>query len=209
MPLSVVGAGFGRTGTLSLKNALEQLGVGRCYHMFEVYPPQVPLWQRAWDESAGTQFPWEDIFDGYACAVDWPACQFWRVLLDAYPESKCVLTVRDPSNWYDSVRKTIYEGSKRMRGLDDPVMQARTRMVYSIIWDGVFEGRFEDREFAIEQYELHIESVVDSVPRERLLVFDVRDGWRPLCDFLAVDVPDEPFPRTNSSDDFVRFLSSN
>ena len=207
MPLEVVGAGFGRTGTLSLKMALEQLGIGRCYHMFEVGPKQVPLWQRAWDASAGAEFPWDEVFAGYACAVDWPACQFWRALLARYPDAKCVLTVRDPSDWYESVQKTIYAGSKMMKKAKGSVVQERVRMVYSIIWDGAFEGRFEDRDFAIAAYEAHIKRVVEAVPSERLLVFDVKEGWQPLCEFLGAQVPDAPFPRANSGEEFAKMLS--
>ena len=206
MALEVVGAGFGRTGTLSLKTALEQLGVGRCYHMFEVYPDKVPLWQRASDEAADADFPWDEIFEGYGCAVDWPACQFWRALLAKYDNAKCVLSVRDSASWYESVEKTIYLSSEKMRTSENQMIQERTRMVYSIIWDGVFAGRFEDRDFAIERYEAHIQEVVDSVPSGRLLVFDVKQGWQPLCEFLGAEVPDEPFPRSNTGEDFVKML---
>ena len=207
MSLKCIGAGFGRTGTLSLKMALEQLGMGRCYHMFEVSPDKVPLWQRAWDEAAGGEFPWDDIFDGYGCAVDWPACQFWRALLARYTDAKCVLTVRDPASWYESVQKTIYVGSEMMRKAKGEVIEARTRMVYSVIWDGAFAGRFEDRDYAIECYERHIQEVIDAVPSERLLVFDVKQGWQPLCAFLGKEVPDAPFPRSNTGEDFQKLLT--
>ena len=172
--------------------------------MFELKGPDVALWQRAWDEAAGPEFPWENMLSDYTCVVDWPACQFWRSLLARYQDAKCVLSVRDPSSWYESTRKTIYEASKKLKQIEDPARQAHARMVYSIIWDGVFEGRFEERSFAIQKFEQHIQEVTDKVPAHRLLKFDVKEGWEPLCEFLSVEIPDEPFPSENNPEDFAR-----
>lgn len=205
--LQVVGAGFGRTGTHSLKFALERLGFGRCHHMYEVSESQVALWQAASDQAAGPEFPWQDIFKGYACAVDWPTARFWRPLLNRYPDAKCILTLRDASSWYRSARETIYEFSRTRAERDDPASRKRVRMIFSIIWDGVFEGRFEDRDFAIATYLRHIEDVTAAVPEDRLLKYDVRDGWAPLCEFLGAKIPDEPFPHSNSAEEIKRRLA--
>ena len=206
--LKVVGAGFGRTGTLSLKLALERLGFGKCYHMLEVTDEQVPLWQAVPDQAAGADFAWQDLFVGYASALDWPACGFWRPLLERYPDAMCILTVRDAPSWYESVRETIYQVSRRLAELDEPARRDRTRMVFSIIWDGVFQGRFEDRDFAVDTYRAHIEEVCASVPADRLLRFDVKQGWDPLCEFLGEEIPDEPFPRSNSAEEFKRYVQA-
>ncbi len=199
MALKVIGAGFGRTGTLSLKRALERLGFGKCYHMVEVIPnpDNLALWMAVLDGKPD----WDAIFEGYQSSVDWPAAAFYREQMDRYPEARVVLTVRDPESWYRSVSETIYSFSKLM----PPIWlmwlkrfrQVR-RLTYGAIWDGTFDGRFEDRSHAIRVFNEHIESVRKHVPPDRLLVFDVREGWEPLCEFLGIaDVPDEPFPHVN------------
>ena len=110
MGLEVIGAGFGRTGTLSLKLALEQLGFAQCYHMFEVmnHPEHVPLWRAA---HRGEPTDWEALFAGYRAAVDWPSCNFWREQLDTWPDAKVILTQRDPERWYTSVMNTIWQSA--------------------------------------------------------------------------------------------------
>ncbi len=178
--LDVIGAGFGRTGTASLKGALELLGLAPCYHMFEVSrnPGHVDLWLKATDGRLGD---WEEVFAGYRAAVDWPASAFYAALMARYPDARVILTVRDPNAWYASAMATIY----------DP---ARTsEMGRRIIWDGVFDGRFADREHALAVYRRHADEVRRRVPPERLLVYDVREGWEPLCRFLALDPPAAPF----------------
>ena len=205
--LKVIGAGFGRTGTHSLKLALERLGFGKCYHMYEVTEPDVAFWQAASDQSAGPDFPWQDVFKGYASTVDWPAVRFWRPLLERYPDAKCILTLREASSWYKSARETIYEISRARAQREDPASRERARMIFSIIWDGVFEGRFEDRDFAIATYLRHIEEVTAAVPQDRLLRYDVRDGWAPLCEFLGAQIPDQPLPHSNNAEEIKRRLA--
>ena len=204
--LKIVGAGFGRTGTLSLKRALERLDLGKCYHMVELSDPQIAFWQAASDQNAGSDFPWQDVFEGYSSAVDWPASAFWRPLLDRFPNAKCILSLRDPAAWYVSTRDTLHKYSQRMLELDIPEQRERWRMVRSIIWDGIFQGRFEDRDFAIDTYLKHIDEVGRQVSPERLLKFEVREGWEPLCAFLGAQVPDEPFPHANSSEEINRLM---
>jgi hypothetical protein len=95
MTLKVIGAGFGRTGTSSLKQALEDLGFGPCHHMTEViaHPQQVPVWEAAMN---GEPVEWEDVFHAYQSAVDWPSAAFYEPLMERYPDARVILTVRDP-----------------------------------------------------------------------------------------------------------------
>jgi hypothetical protein len=194
--VKVIGAGFGRTGTLSLKLALEQLGFAPCYHMFEVVGRTERL--REWLELAeGGKRDWSGTFSGYQAAVDWPASAFWRELVDFYPEAKVVLTVRDPDRWYDSIEKTLYTQYLQLREQNTLFAQ----MVRPMIWDGIFGGRF-DRESATERFRRHVGEVTEAVPADRLLVFKTGEGWGPLCEFLDVPVPAEEFPRSNDSSSF-------
>jgi hypothetical protein len=215
--VKVIGAGFGRTGTMSLKAALETLGFGPCYHMVEVFehPEHAPLWEAAW---RGEPVDWDDLLGGYEAAVDWPACTFYETLMDKDPEAKVILTVRDPRRWYESVRNTIFalsmtvSGSRLLRlvfGLRSLLRYgtfARSDMAKTIIWDGTFDGRFEDEAYAIEVFERHNEEVRRRVPQERLLTYEVSEGWGPLCEFLGVDEPEEPFPRLNDTAEMRRRL---
>jgi len=208
--MKVIGVGVGRTGTLSLKDSLERLGFGPCFHMRNVldHRDRLPLWEAAAD---GAAVDWDAVFAGYDATVDWPGAAFWRELIAYYPDAKVILTLRDPLAWYESVRKTIYQlfGG----GSDSGLAQEALRRIPGIakmhafnrklIWDGPFlQGRFDDRDFAIGAFEAHNATVRHEIPSERLLVFDVRDGWRPLCGFLGVDVPDEPFPHLNDAEAF-------
>jgi hypothetical protein len=169
--------------------------------MVEVFdkPRHVALWQVA---AAGRPVDWSELFAGYNAAVDWPACSFYQGLMDAYPEAKVVLTVRDPEQWYESVTNTIYPASKR--AADAPDVRAHRQMVEALIWQGTFGGRFEEKRHAIAVFERHIQEVTRQVPAQRLLVYEVREGWEPLCRFLDVPVPQEPFPRLNDTAAFQR-----
>ncbi len=208
MSLKVIGAGFGRTGTASLKNALELIGYGPCYHMTEVFghPEHIPLWERV---IQGDLNRLETILADYVSSCDWPACTFYEALIATNPDAKVILTVRDPEKWYESVRTTIYASSTRPRGDApvDPVRTAQGRMVGQLIWQGEFRGRFEDKAYAIDVFNGHNEAVKQTVPADKLLVFDVKQGWEPLCAFLGAPVPDEPFPRVNDRDSFLAMVS--
>lgn len=215
--MNVIGAGFGRTGTTSLKAALETLGFGSAYHMTEVFthPEHVRFWEAA---RRGERVDWEEFFSGYGVAVDWPACAFYAELMEAFPEAAVILTVRDPERWYESTRKTIYgmhrisSGPAPLRsafaiaGLFAPGVTGIARLADGIVWRDTFDGRFEDRRHAIETFHRHNEEARRKVPPERLLVYDVREGWAPLCDFLGVEVPDEPFPHLNDTREMRRRL---
>jgi hypothetical protein len=205
MPLKIIGAGLGRTGTLSLKVALEQLGFARCYHMTEIltHPEHVPVWDAA---ARGQPVDWETLFQGYQATVDWPGCNFYQDYLRLYPEAKVILTVRDPERWYESARQTIYYVRRAVPGwltVVRPRMGGFQRMIDRLIWVGMFHGRFEDRGYAIEVFRRHNEEVKRMVPDDRLLIYEVSQGWGPLCAFLGVPVPEgQPFPHVNDAAEF-------
>lgn len=213
--LRIIGAGFGRTGTLSLKVALNQLGFGPCYHMTEVFqhPEHNELWLAA---AKGERVNWHDIFDEYQSTVDWPACAFYKELIEAYPDAKVLLSVRDPERWYESVSSTIYRVSRGRRFSPSaaiaslmmrrfiPVARQHLQMIGMLIWQNTFHGKFEDKAFALNVFRQHNEEVKQVVPAEKLLVFNVKEGWEPLCRFLGVETPkDTPFPHLNDRDSFV------
>jgi hypothetical protein len=194
MTLSVIGAGYGRTGTLSLKLALEQLGFGPCYHMMEVFKdPQAP---GLWEAAAAGRPDWETIFERYRSTVDWPNATFYKELADAYPEAKVVLTVRDPNDWYASTQATIFKND-----IDPATDNPFLRMVGKVIYD-LFDRRMHDKDHVISVYEAHNARVQAVIPAERLLVYQVTEGWAPLCDFLGVPVPTGPMPKVNAREDF-------
>ncbi|MGI8649093.1 MAG: sulfotransferase family protein [Rubrobacter sp.] len=209
--MKVIGAGFGRTGTTSLKAALDRLGFGPTYHMEEVMksPRNSALWSHYLDAEC---FDWDEVFRGYGSAVDWPASAYYRELAAKYPEAKIILTVRDPESWYESASKTIYAISAAARRsvvvsfgkIFVAHLRNVSRLTDGIIWDGVFDGRFEDREHAISRFLKNTEEVRRTIPPERLLVYEVREGWGPLCEFLGLEGPDESFPRLNDTKSFRR-----
>ncbi len=205
MALSVIGAGFGRTGTLSLRIALDRLGLGLCYHMLEVFehPEHIDAWERA---AGGDPADWDGLFRGYRSAVDWPVCAFYRELAERYPEAKVILTLRDPGRWYRSAAETIFPVMTGSPAGDDPVALAQARMAREVIAERTFGGRVDDRAHAIAVYERHAEEVRRTVPPGRLLVYEVAEGWGPLCRFLGQPEPAEPFPRANTTEDFRRML---
>lgn len=196
-----------------MKVALEELGFGPCYHMTEVFahPEHVEVWRAA---TQAKPVEWERIFDRYRATVDWPACTFYGELMEKYPDAKVILTVRDPQKWYESAYNTIYTVTRAassspifsLAGLVLPrakgVRLARP-MIEEIVWQKDFNGRFEDREYAIATFERHNEEVKEHVPPEKLLVYEVDEGWGPLCEFLGVEVPDKPFPHLNDGAVFL------
>ena len=201
MAIKVIGAGYGRNGTLSLKHALERLGFGKCYHMMEL--DQTRDEDLAWAAlNRGERVDLDVLFEGYQSSVDWPSCNFWRQQLDWYPKAKVILSERDPELWYASIMNTIYPTSVAAAKSDDPMLQRRMKMVFEVIWDGLFDGRMEDKDHVISVYLAHNQAVKDEVPADQLLVFESSQGWAPLCQFLEVPVPDEPYPKVNTTEDF-------
>lgn len=199
MTLNVIGTGVGRTGTYSLKLALNRLGLGPCHHMEEVLmnmPVQVPLWSAA---LAGRP-DWDAVYAGYGSAVDWPTAGFFRALLTAYPTAKFVLTHRSPESWADSFGETIYK-LLASRDQAPPEMKDWLDMAAGVvIKTGFPEGL--DRDGLIKAFNAHNAAVKNTIPARQLLVYQVKDGWAPLCEFLGKPVPSEPFPRTNDRAEF-------
>jgi hypothetical protein len=204
MTLRLLGAGFGRTGTKSTKFALEMLGWGPCHHMHEIrdHPEQLPYWNSA---ARGEQMDWDRVFKGYTSQIDWPGARYWRQLVDHFPAAKVLLNYRDPDDWYHSLRQTILPTATIGRTADpNPHTRAMAEMLYQTVHQQVFDGRGDERDHAISVYRDHIREVETTVPADRLLTFDVKDGWQPLCAFLGEPIPDEPFPHTNTKDEFLK-----
>ena len=205
MTLKVIGAGLGRTGTLSLKLALEQLGFGPCFHMVEFirpeYAPRRALWRHA-DE--GEEPDWEAIFEGFSSAVDVPACLYYRKLAAVYPQAKIVLTVRDPAAWYRSARATIAIGQAHAPDGAEHAAKMNAVIVREVGFN-ILED-LDDEARSIALFNRYTEQVKRDIAPERLLVFDVKEGWEPLCEFLGVRVPKAPFPRTNSTEQFLEAM---
>lgn len=191
--LKVVGAGFGRTGTHSMKQALEILGLGPCHHMAEVLarPEQLAAWRAI---AAGEPPDWDGVFTGYGCAIDWPSAYYWRELAAHFPETRVLLTLRSPESWYKSFASTILQGI----GPDS----SPESFGHRIIRNAIFGGRPEDREAAIAAFNRNTAEVIAAIPASRLLVYEVGDGWEPLCRFLDLPVPDQPYPSSNSTEEF-------
>lgn len=208
MTLKVIGAGFGRTGTNSLKISLEELGFKKCYHMIEVM--KNPSHMRQWTNIIeGGQADWQSLFDGYQAAVDWPASAYYKELIVAYPDVKVILTVRDPERWYESVVSTIYQVNNKFGRVLQviPVAGRFFNGVDKLVWEGIFHGKLEDKAYAIKIFNQHIEEVKRTVPGERLLIFESKQGWEPLCAFLNVPVPaGKPYPHVNDSARMKRML---
>jgi len=201
MTLSVIGAGLGRTGTASLKVALEMLGLGNCHHMSEVFgsPEQIDFWVKA----ANGKPDWPAIFKGYGAAVDFPAAAFWRELADFYPNAKIILSLRDPEKWYESTQETILS----------PMMSAGlNRMPFAPVVKGVvhrfFDNEIHDHDHLISTFNRHNAEVKKAIPKDRLLVFEAKEGWAPLCAFLGKPVPAEPYPRVNSKEEMKPMIEA-
>jgi hypothetical protein len=205
----VIGAGFGRTGTASLKRALEMIGFGPCHHMEEVikHPAEVKTWEAA---ARGQKVDWRAFLQGWRATVDFPSALYYRELIEAFPDVKVILTVRDAESWYASVSQTIVPAMTRFPNrfvahylpfIGAPARSMRGTRVYREIIE-----RFAEREHVLRVFTNHIEEVKRVVPAERLLVYQVSEGWKPLCAFLGVPMPDAPFPRANDTAEFKRAI---
>jgi hypothetical protein len=201
MALRVVGAGLGRTGTHSLKIALEQLLGAPCYHMLEVFgrPDDVPKWQRAVDGDPG---PWDDLFGDFVAAVDWPASGWWQPISEAYPDAIILLSTRSSADaWYTSASDTIFEIMRRGGPPDD----AWNRMVTGML--GQFTPDVNDAAATKAAYERHNADVRANAEPSRLVEWQPGDGWEPLCAALGVPVPDTPFPHVNTTAEFQAMMA--
>ena len=202
MTLSVISAGFGRTGTMSLKLALEELDLGPCHHMIEVIhngEAQVPLWNAA---LAGKP-DYAAIYDGYKSAVDWPTAAFWQNVADTYPDAKVILSTRSAESWYTSISETIL-ATVWAPETWPPQATEWCKMVSKVLERSFGDAREKDE--LIATFHAHEANVKATVPPERLLVHSAKDGWGPLCAFLEVPVPLTPYPRTNSKEEFFQHM---
>jgi hypothetical protein len=198
MELKVVGAGVGRTGTLSLKTGLEQLIGQPCYHMLEVFdhPEHVALWREA---AEGGKVDWVKFLADYGATSDFPACLFWPEILEANPDAVVVLSTRcDAEAWWDSASQTIFA----IAGGDLPPEMADWFEMWRAVASARFTSDWTDKDAAIAAYERHNAEARASVPADRLVDWQARDGWGPLAEALGVAVPDEPFPHLNTREDF-------
>lgn len=200
--LLVIGSGFGRTGTKSLKEALEHLGFGPCHHMHENIerPELVSHWQNV---AAGKPVDWKEVFAGYRSQVDWPGAHVWRELSVAFPDAKVIHSVRPEDVWWNSFSQTIGKlGITYHRMQLPPHIRNMAEAAFEMIGQQTFNGKMADRDAALAVYNLRTRQVREAIPPERLLVFDVAEGWEPLCRFLNVPVPNRPFPHLNLRADF-------
>lgn len=200
MGLRVIGSGFGRTGTMSTKMALEKLGFGPCHHMVEVMgdPAQPPHWKAL---AEGKEVDWAEVFDGYESQVDFPGASVWHELSIAFPDAKVIHTERPEEEWWASYSATIGKFFAHRQSLDlPPPILAIFETMDKLLLEGVFGGL--DRESSLGAYRQNNEMVRASIPDDRLLVFSPADGWEPLCSFLGVPVPDEEYPCSNARAEF-------
>ena len=203
---------MGRTGTHTLKLALEQLGFGKCYHMVELLKKPSDLHYFTGAEK-GENVDWDKLFEGYLSAVDYPVARYYPQIMEKYPDAKIIHTMRDAESWYSSVVDTIFWASKPTPGR---IFQTLIRMPFSsklrkrmpvlqfngklVSWE--FGADLADKKAVIQKYNEHNEEALRLIPKDRLLVYNVKDGWEPLCNFLQVPVPSTPLPKSNTKEDF-------
>jgi hypothetical protein len=207
MGLQVVGAGLGRTGTHSLKLALEQLLDGPCFHMSALieHPEPTAFLQSA---ARGEPLDWTGFPPGYVATVDWPACAFWRQLAEANPDAPVLLSTRDSAEtWWESYSETIVPALTTPVPPDDEPWLARRAMMMDLM-PTTFTADWSDRGAAIAAYERHNAAVREAVPAERLIDYRAGDGWKPICDALKMPVPSDPFPHTNTTAQFQAELAA-
>ena len=217
MPIKIIGAGFPRTGTNTLRESLELLGFGKTYHMKNliVQPENLHYWTTL--KETGTT-NWQELYDGYEATVDFPCYPWYKEHMKQYPDAKVILTLRPFEKWYESFYSTIWQAQNRpeeqngemaQRVASDPRLQAVMKVMgfaKQTINEDHFQGRFLDKEFMEKIYNDHNEEVKKCVPANKLLVFDAGEGWQPLCEFLDVKKPDAPLPHTNKREDFAAMV---
>lgn len=217
MSIKIIGAGFPRTGTTTLKRCLETLGHSKVYHMKEllVNPTMLHYWKTL-DETGDTD--WEGLYSDYDATVDFPGYPWYKEHMKKYPDAKVILTIRDFEGWYKSVDRTVFRAGpqtplEKIKMIGKLLTNSRVRNVVKcikffkkIFFADELKGKFLDKEFAKKVWEDHIVEVKAYVPQEKLLVYDVRDGWGPICKFLDVPEPPEPLPHLNKKENFKEML---
>ncbi|MFN2457260.1 MAG: sulfotransferase family protein [Chitinophagaceae bacterium] len=217
MSIKIIGAGLPRTGTNTLKASLEKLGYKKTYHMKEllVHPENLHYWTTL--KETGTT-KWDELYNGYQATVDFPAYPWYKEHMKRYPEAKVILTVRPFEKWYTSIYSTIWQAgpqtaSQKIKMMSKLLFNPRLRSVIKCvkfakgtIFKDHLQGKFEDKAFAEQVFHKHTEDVKAYVPAEKLLVYDVSEGWGPLCRFLGVPEPNEPLPHLNKKENFKAML---
>jgi len=214
MSLQVIGTGVGRTGTHSLKLALEQLGFGKCYHMEELlqHPEGLIYFENA---EKGEHVEWSKLFEGYNSAVDYPVARYYKQIITAFPEAKVIHTIRDAESWYKSAMETIFWASKPSFGRMLKMMirmpfSSNIRKIFPVLkYDGsmvdnIYGKDLKNKQEVIKRYNEINEETLNFIPKDRSLVYDVKSGWEPLCNFLNVPIPQTPFPRSNTREEFKK-----
>jgi len=219
MSIKVIGAGFPRTGTMTLKKALETLGYVETYHFKDLIarPEKLQYWKEL-ENNGNTNF--EKLFDGYQATVDFPGYPYYKILLEKYPEAKVILTKRDFDKWYDSTYKTVWQAGPRtifakLAMLAKMIFNTSLRNTFKCIkfmrstyLNKQFNNSFASKEHAKKVFFKHIEEVTNHVPKNQLLIYEVTEGWQPLCDFLNVEIPKEVFPHLNKKEDFHEMVKN-
>jgi hypothetical protein len=214
MPLKIIGTGLGRTGTHTLKTALNHLGFGDCYHMVELFqkPEGLHYFEKA---ERGEAVDWNRLFHNYNSAVDYPVARYFRQISDYYPEAKIIHTYRDPQVWFESAGKTIFiAGRLSMKRflkfaahytVSSEVRKRLPVLLYNRrLMKLEFGNDISDKKKVIKKFEQHTENVIKKISSERLLLYNVSEGWEPLCKFLGVPVPAEKYPHTNTREEFYQ-----
>jgi Sulfotransferase domain len=206
--MKVIGAGFGRTGTMSLKVALQQIGFGPCLHMIDLLAGMPELSDTFREAYEGKPTDWKTALKDFESTVDWPGCSFYKEYMEIFPDAPVILTVRDPESWYKSVNDTIYGAAMAISTMPDLAEKPVAKMLKAVVWEGDLQDRFADKDHTLSLFNEHNRKVQEYVPSDRLLVFEVKQGWAPLCNFLGVDVPSEPFPHVNDTNSFLENMRS-
>lgn len=218
MSIKIIGAGFPRTGTNTLRESLELLGFNKTYHMKQLmfHSDNLHYWTTLRDTDTTN---WEGLYDGYQATVDFPCYPWYKQHMKQYPDAKVILSVRPFEDWYDSFYTTIWtvqnppedkKAEMEEKAAADPRLQAVAEVMAfakQAILEDHFQGRFLDKAFMEKVFNDHHEAVKNYVPADKLLVFEARQGWEPLCTFLDVEVPAEPFPHTNKKEDFPAMVA--
>ena len=217
MSIKIIGAGLPRTGTTTLKRCLETLVHDKVYHMKEllVNPERLHLWKTL-DKTGDTD--WDTLYNGYDATVDFPGYPWYKEHMKRYPDAKVILTVRDFEGWHKSVFNTVWKAGpqtplEKIKMMGKLLASSRARNVVKcikffkkIFFADELKGKFMDKAFAKKFWEDHIAEVKAYVPQEKLLVYDVRDGWGPICKFLGVEEPADPLPHLNKKENFKEML---
>ncbi|WP_276390727.1 sulfotransferase family protein [Eudoraea chungangensis] len=215
MSLKIIGAGFGRTGTLSTQHALNELGYS-CYHMKEITKKaneeHLDFWVKVAETSENAPHEWNKVFQNYSATIDYPSSCVWKELMEANPDAKVLLTLHPggPEAWYKSTVDTIYGMSKmwesKLLSSFIPPLRKMTKMTSKLIWGRFLKGTMDNKQRAINRYNEHINEVTNLVPSEKLLVYSVNQGWEPLCKFLGLEVPKTDFPKVNDKEEMKKMI---